>query len=52
MVSALPKDGMPTMMSALPMRLTSASPSVSSADAGAAAGLDVRASLLGRASDG
>src|SRR5688572_32481825 len=50
MVSALPKDGIPTMRSALPTRLTSARPSVSSAEGLAAAGFEVRTSLLGRAS--
>jgi hypothetical protein len=42
----LPKLGIPTIRSALPTRRTSASPFSSSAEAGGAAGLDVRAGLL------
>src|ERR671918_7756 len=45
MVSALPKDGIPTIRSALPMRRTSASPSSSSADAMGADGWVVRIAL-------
>jgi hypothetical protein len=44
----LPNEGIPTIRSAVPMRLTSASPSASSADV-RVAGFDVRTSLLGRA---